>query len=147
MICSAIEMPDGVMFACATEPGPCDFCAADSLYLCDWPVTRRGEIEAGEVVVGDHLAIKLTARPLGRRGELYEATVSRIEVRPAANCVSSPSVLITTEYGTIKAPIWARVWALHRGTCDKPCCEAHVREVADERHYCKDHWNTWKEIR
>jgi len=29
---------------------------------------------------------------------------------------------------------------------DQACCEAHVREVDDERHYCREHWSAWETV-
>jgi hypothetical protein len=39
----------------------------------------------------------------------------------------------------------AAVRVLRTVPCGNACCELHVRELGDEKHCCKTHWDSWLE--
>ena len=132
------------------DPKPCAFCKARGEFLCDWPVKRPVHRLAHDIRHGDLVHpwyFGQDGSPIWRiieieaRGAILLFTkklVSRGDINRKSPLVPD----IDTWYRHQDA----EVWRLEPATCDAPICEMHAREVADDRHYCADHWNAWMEV-
>jgi hypothetical protein len=127
--------------------GPfCQFCESDEeTVLCDWPVMKPTPKRTELAEVGDVWITKQA----GKRARIVE-----IE-----NLDKKREVVLFAGYGR-------RIWVLipghpkpypydycnHNGmftteapgTCDRQCCWRHQREVGENRHHCKAHWDSWQ---
>jgi hypothetical protein len=154
MSCEVVTV-DGVfggspMFVCSEDVRPsCAIChQGHAPFLCDWPVERKVHVPAFSVEVGD---VWITQQA-GKRGSVVVIEYLDIHGRPWATKADSIErrfwVAIPghkDHYPYIRFEIDS-VETLRPGTCDAPCCDAHVREVAEERHYCADHWRAWEQV-
>ncbi len=132
-------------FVCGDgERARCTFCAGEPLYLCDWPVERfelakAHEIRHGDVVRSEDIEMRILEIQAIRRTLVFQVEV----LQAPANCRRR------AEYQRVHGltmfqsdPVFIR----RGGTCDRSICEAHAREVGEERHYCSGHWNAWLEV-
>lgn len=130
------------------EIGPfCRFCESDEeTKLCDWPEMKPAPKRTELAEVGDAWITQKNHRR------------SRIVGIENLNRGRGREVVPEGGYGR-------RIWVLipkhpkpypydycnHNGTfttetpgtCDRQCCWRHHREVGEDRHYCKDHWDSW----
>lgn len=124
----------------------CAFCQAPAIYVCSWPVERPALVYPREIRHGDILA---------EPGGCSEAWIQVLEITLnfgfffKCKPVRLPKSLRGTiqRDGTILIGRHSdqKVYRWEPASCGTPACEAHVREVADDRHYCADHWNAWAE--
>lgn len=131
------------------EDKPCAFCGAEAPYLCDWPVTRFESVIAHDVRIGDVIrdsargetAIEMRVLGIEALGWLFLFQVEFLRVPQASR-------RRVEEYRRVGFARNAHgiVPTAKRGTCDQACCEAHAREIGEDRHYCRGHWQAWKEV-
>lgn len=114
----------------------CQTCgAAIAPYTCAWKCeqprfTLPIELSVGDVIVKLKRHWTVTALVPTDYGIRVEATERNPAGRRAAQELRSFST---------------RWRVLRRAVCGERACEAHVREVADGVHYCRAHWDSWKE--
>lgn len=113
-------------------------CGAPALYRCDWPIIRPVEAAAADVRVGETMLSPRTG-----------ALAVVIEVILAPECAwirvqfrqrRRPPFPEYTYSRAISDPM--RVMRL--APCEASVCDAHVREVGDDRHHCQSHWDAWE---
>jgi hypothetical protein len=139
MPCDVIATPHGPIFACRIAE-PCAFCGDPAPYRCDWPATKRVKTDPFFVLHGDTVILPAP----GTRGGTITAVVRDIYAFQSPG--HRPAYDLVTDHGTFRAWAHAQVSIERQGTCDAPVCEDHVREVAEDRHYCQEHWNAWREV-
>lgn len=148
MNCSTIVVPspNGPIRAivCGTRPKPkrCAFCGDASEALCDWPAARWSPVPVETLKVGD-VWITQTAQKRG-------IVVGIVDLRehpdsPAGEAfqfwIQIPGHQDPYPYRRVRGDqAVTEVW----GTCDKPVCFRHRREVGEDRDYCLEHWNAWE---
>lgn len=138
------------------ENKPCAFCGAEAPYLCDWPVTRFESVIAHDVRIGDVIrdwtAIEMRVLgiealrpsppvPVPARNSVLYFRVELLRV-PKGTRSRAKNYL---DFGCLRHTL-AIVPTAKRGTCDQACCEAHAREIGEDRHYCREHWQAWQEV-
>lgn len=130
------------------ECGPfCQFCESDAeTVLCDWPALKPTAKAILAAEVGD---LWITEQK-GKRGRIVEI----IEL----DALSRP-----TDEFPVKRQIWVAIpkhpdpypyirfcsdTFLNEGlaACNQQACFRHFREVGNNRHYCRDHWDSWQQI-
>ncbi len=132
----ALELARALDFDC----GPfCRFCESDEdTVLCDWPALRPAPIRISELQIGERIF------PFERAREAYEV----LQIRPPAHSYDYVTVKLKWPKGTglyelnPERPVLIAV----PGNCDHQACFRHSREVAEDRHYCADHWDAWKAV-
>jgi hypothetical protein len=123
----------------ATENVQCVVCAAGTDLVCDWLMEDKPiGVRAREVAVGDRIAVI----PRRRHPEIV--------CRVASIGFRGSTVVLNLQDPDGREAEWPRwpdeeIRILRRGPCRAPCCEAHTREIADNRHYCKAHWEAWQD--
>jgi hypothetical protein len=111
---------------------PCACCGATSTVLCAWPTEKPlREITVANLKVGDWI---YPCRTFPQRRE-----VVRIDNEGGfftiyfAKPDGSPiGILHRLAFDAFAQPV--------SSTCDTPCCDAHHREVSEDRSYCREHW-------
>jgi hypothetical protein len=131
------------------EAEPCAFCGAEAPYLCDWPVTRFESVIAHDVRIGDVIrdsargetAIEMRVFDIHAVNSLLYFRVELLRVPKGARAQAKRYL----DLGHLRHA-GAIVPTAKRGTCDQSCCEAHAREIGEDRHYCREHWQAWQEV-
>jgi len=122
---------------------PCAFCKNQSNFVCDWPTEKPVAVDAHDVRHGDilHHGKGVTGRvvDIEVKGQNYRFRVQII------TCGLYPKRLIGTE-PWVECYYGFRPYVSRLAACGSPACDLHVREVAEDRHYCQAHWNAWKEV-
>ena len=110
----------------AAQPVKCRFCDQPSRYACDSPAHVRREIDARDILHGDWVFSPQSNR-----------LCQVVDIQ--ANSPAGHVLLITVEYrhGRKRPPY---------PQCATAVCEAHVRELAEHKHLCRDHWRAWETI-
>ena len=131
------------------EYKPCAFCGAEGPYLCDWPVTRFESVMAHDVRIGDVIrdstdadrAIEMRVLGIEPRGLVLRFQIEFLHVPKKSRACA-------VKYRCRGFVRWDRAAVLRAesGTCDQACCEAHAREIGEDRHYCREHWQAWQEV-
>lgn len=128
---------------------PCVTCGQPTEVRCDWPADKptriwHGSLDESDVVVTRmkklHLPV-LTVRRffMWRRllaGEERRHSITMFALEHPKNLSAAAPVRHWLYFH------WGKqtVTVVRRGRCEAPCCEFHQREVGDNRHYCRDHW-------
>jgi hypothetical protein len=96
-------------------------------------------VRATEVTVGDRIPVIPGRRQL------------EIVCRVAEVDYTGRVIMIRLQDPLGRQADWQRwpqdlVQALRWRACRAPCCEAHAREIGEDRHYCRVHWEAWQEL-
>lgn len=132
------------IFVCSADHAqPCGFCPARGLYVCDWPVERfelakAHEVRHGDVVRSERVEMRVLGIEAIRQTLLFQIEVVHAQkhLRIAAYFRAHGLAMFESD----------PIFILRAGTCDRSICEAHAREVGEERHYCSSHWHAWQEV-
>lgn len=138
MACAVVNLSGGgTAIVCGLPKAKrCKFCGEPGETLCDWPVERMELIPGHKLRKGDR-ALVLCG--------LYEVIFCQADISKDALYLG----LVLEKTGavsTVEFRLSGEYQVRRTATCDAPCCEAHAREVGDDRHYCADHWRAWEEI-
>lgn len=169
MPCEVVTSEGANVFVCShthKDAQACAFCGAeDALYLCDWPVEKVEPIPICDVRHGDVVAhcrgghvdqvlAKSVVLGIEVDGRGYEMNLGQHRLTALGRTLPRAQQMVVLSL-TISGFSWedmrpmssftTKVKVIRPGTCDVAACEAHVREVGDEVHYCADHWNSWQE--
>ena len=116
----------------------CHFCAERAVAECSWPAERFVVTKYANLNVGDRI------KHPAHSGKTV-ATVLRVGLRPFEEyCELALLIGNREEYGEIFRHLNVRV--ARAFPCALPVCEAHLRNVADEKNYCADHWHAWEAV-
>lgn len=118
----------------------CSFCAAPAVALCGWRVLGFEVVGLFEVAVGDRITRRSGFR--GRAPAKVEAV--RDWTRDGKQFRAVDLRLKTGRLKVICGPAGSVVRREALVPCGSLCCEAHLREVDDQVHYCQMHWRSWE---
>lgn len=94
------------------------------------------EVLARDILHGETIVVPRSKFALA--GEAHVLDISAIQ-----------TILQFTLRTSVSTWVWNRqekaaMTVFRPGTCDAPACDAHSREVGDDRHYCQSHWRAWE---
>jgi hypothetical protein len=127
---------------------PCSVCKAPAHWRCDWPVQRKVHVPAFSIEVGD---VWITQQ-VGKRGHVRCIEYLDINGRVRATPKTSVARRLWVAIPGHKEPFaYLRyeiddVETVRPATCDAACCDAHARDVGEDRHYCASHWAAWETV-
>lgn len=126
--------------------GPfCQFCESlEETVLCDWPEMKPTPKRTELAEIGD---VWITEKA-GKRGRITEVNNLNAAGMPTDDVFVRREIWVLIP-GHPKPYPYSRVngmsfTTLAPGTCDRQCCWRHQREVGENRHYCKAHWDSWQ---
>lgn len=113
----------------------CAFCSNPAQHVCAWPTVKGMEVSATRLKIGD-----IIFDQSGRKAEVMGVSEATFIIQPRYGALStrrqsfSFSLLSSMVLMDLPAP------------CGAPACEAHEREVSEDRRYCADHWQAWEQV-
>lgn len=113
----------------------CAFCEQPAEHVCSWPTVKRVAIPAKGLSVGDTI---FDSR--GHEGEVISVTAATFVVQPRFGTLATRKKELSFSLLTSVVHVDRLL------PCGSPVCEAHFREVGDDRHYCAAHWMAWEQV-
>lgn len=118
----------------------CAFCPEPGLYPCGWQEEQFVTCCYRDLIVGDRV------RRFHDEHQKAPAIIDSIE-----DCGSFWKIVLklpgARRYGyrsiNVQGPSFVKVSRV--AACGLLSCEFHVREVDQNRHYCRNHWNSWQD--
>lgn len=120
----------------------CRFCCSEAVSACAWPVESPDTISHWDVEEGD-----LVLDDEGLAAEL--ASVHRFNYHERGIRIPVTMTGFPQKRGVCRIAFLTgrdRLHVYHPAPCGNAVCERHLREVAEERVYCRDHWRAWESV-
>ena len=112
----------------------CAFCSNPAENACAWPSVKRVQIPAKGIVPGD-----IIFDSAGRKAEVVSVAEATFTIQPRFGALSTRKKEFSFSL------LSSMVLADRLMPCGSPVCEAHLREVGEDRRYCADHWMAWEQ--
>lgn len=109
-------------------------CGEPALYTCSWKLRKPFMIWAKDLKEGDQMQIPKKIGYSGVNQIEDGITIGFLHVWLEFDPHAKPYILNRSE------PVMVR----RNGACEAPCCVNCAREVAENRHYCRAHWDAWE---
>lgn len=124
--------------------GPqCQFCAAEAVDVCDWPVERFTITTCDQLQVGDEVCRFDEVRKRTRRRAFVDQLLIQLRKRKVHITIRIACVNGKSLYKSYRWKAEAQVKVLQRVPCGAHFCEDDGCDRGGKS-YCRDHWNAWE---
>ncbi len=124
----------------------CHYCERPAIGKCGWPELRFVVVDVADLQLGE--IIRRWNEPQPRSSKIARVTAI-FRMKDGGHMVTF-AVYAAGSGGKGLAKMHQQYLTCAKAErlapCSTPVCEAHARELDDNRHYCSAHWQSWEKV-